>query len=281
MTNPVLEVIDVSKSFRRRPVLDQCSFALQQGSITALVGANGAGKSTLMSVIGGLLRPDSGEVTVLGKTVDDGGIAPGLSYLAQHKPLFHRFSVEETLRFGRDTNDRWDDAYAARIVDDAGITLDTRIKRLSPGQRTRVAIALVLGRLPEVVLLDEPLADLDPVARRAVAQTLMRDAAERGTTIVLSSHVLAELADVADRLLLLRRGKMQLDGETEEIVNQHYVLTGSGTPDPGDGHIIGSALASKSSTHVVRGRRPASNGEWTISAATLDDVVLAHLGEVG
>jgi ABC-2 type transport system ATP-binding protein len=265
VTESVLEVSEVSKSFRGTTVLDSCSFELQRGSITALVGSNGAGKTTLMSVIVGLLSPDSGSVTVLGNTVGDRGIAPGLSYLAQHKPLFARFTVAEILRFGRATNDMWDDAYASRIVDEAGIATTSRIRTLSPGQRTRVAVALVLGRLPEIVLLDEPLADLDPAARRAVAQTLMRDAAERGTTIVLSSHVLAELVDVADRLLLLRGGSMQLDGETENIVNEHYV------------HIVGSTIGSTSTTHVVRGPRPT---DVRTSPATLDDVVLAYLGEV-
>ncbi|WP_338888520.1 ABC transporter ATP-binding protein [Rhodococcus sovatensis] len=270
MTDTVLEVSELSKSFRRRPVVDQCSFSLPRGSITALVGSNGAGKTTLMSMIVGLLHADAGEVTVLGHSVDDRGIAPGLSYLAQHKPLFARFSIAEMLRFGRDTNDRWDDAYANRIVEEAGLDQRTKIKRLSPGQRTRIAIALVLGRLPEIVLLDEPLADLDPVARRAVAQLLMSDAADRGTTIVLSSHVLADLVDVADRLLLLRSGRMQLNGNTEDIVNEHYVVRG--TTSAPDGEIVGVI----GGTSVIRGPRPDS----TVLPATLDDVVLAHLSGV-
>ncbi|SNT50134.1 ABC transporter ATP-binding protein [Rhodococcoides kyotonense] len=277
MTETVLDASEVSKSFRGKTVLDACSFSLQRGSITALVGSNGAGKTTLMSVMVGLLKADSGAVTVLGSTVGERGIAPGLSYLAQHKPLFTRFTVAEILRFGRATNDRWDHAYASSIVDDAGVSLSSRVKTLSPGQRTRVAIALVLGRLPEIVLLDEPLADLDPVARRAVARTLMLDAAERGTTIVLSSHVLAELVDVADRLLLLRSGRMQLDGETEQIVNDHYVVTTAARFDASGGEIVGYTLGSKSNTYVVRGPRPAGSH---VSPATLDDVVLAHLGEV-
>ncbi|KZF09475.1 ABC transporter ATP-binding protein [Rhodococcus sp. EPR-157] len=270
VTDSVLEASELSKSFRRRPVLDQCSFSLPRGSITALVGSNGAGKTTLMSMIVGLLHADAGEVTVLGHSVDDRGIAPGLSYLAQHKPLFARFSIAEMLRFGRDTNDRWDDAYANGIVEETGLDLRTKIKRLSPGQRTRIAIALVLGRLPEIVLLDEPLADLDPVARRAVAQLLMRDAADRGTTIVLSSHVLADLVDVADRLLLLRSGRMQLDGNTEDIVNEHYVVRG--TTSAPDGQIVGMI----GGTTVIRGPRP----DATVLPATLDDVVLAHLSGV-
>ncbi|MDJ0396370.1 ABC transporter ATP-binding protein [Rhodococcus sp. G-MC3] len=279
MTDTVLSMTDVDKSFRRTKVLDACSFDVQRGSITALVGSNGAGKSTLMSLAVGLLMPDRGSISVLGHAVGQQGIAPGLSYLAQHKPLYARFTVAETLRFGRATNTQWDDAYATALVDAAGVPKSTRIKSLSPGHRTRVALALALGRRPEVLLLDEPLADLDPVARRAVAQTLMRDAAENGTTIVMSSHVLAELADVADQLMLLQGGRIQLSGSLDELTAEHYVLSGTGDPSTvvGVGTVISEELGTGGTTVVVRGVRPQHTTGWQIDSATLDDVVLAHL----
>ncbi|WP_230678307.1 AAA family ATPase [Rhodococcoides fascians] len=150
-----------------------------------------------------------------------------------------------------------------------------------PGHRTRIALALALGRRPEVLLLDEPLADLDPVARRAVARTLMRDAAENGTTIVLSSHVLSELVDVADRLLLLRGGRMRLDGDLDAITADHYLLVGSSDADPTveDGTIVCEVFGSGATTFVVQGKQPTTTPPgWTVENATLDDVVLAHLG---
>ncbi|WP_256987666.1 AAA family ATPase [Rhodococcoides fascians] len=171
----------------------------------------------------------------------------------------------------------WDDAYAKEIVDAAGIATSARVESLSPGHRTRIALALALGRRPEVLLLDEPLADLDPVARRAVARTLMRDAAENGTTIVLSSHVLSELVDVADRLLLLRGGRMRLDAITAD----HYLLVGSSDADPTveDGTIVSEVFGSGATTFVVQGKQPTTTPPgWTVENATLDDVVLAHLG---
>ncbi|WP_032387820.1 ABC transporter ATP-binding protein [Rhodococcoides fascians] len=281
MTDAVLTMDEVAKSFRRKTVLDGCSFAVERGSVTALVGSNGAGKSTLLSLAVGLLTPDSGTIRVLGEGVTQRGISPGLSYLAQHKPLYPHFTVAELLRFGRNTNSHWDDAYAKEIVDAAGIATSARVESLSPGHRTRIALALALGRRPEVLLLDEPLADLDPVARRAVARTLMRDAAENGTTIVLSSHVLSELVDVADRLLLLRGGRMRLDGDLDAITADHYLLAGSSDADPSveDGTIVSVVFGSGATTFVVQGKQPRTTPPgWTVENATLDDVVLAHLG---
>ena len=281
MTDAVLTMDEVAKSFRRKTVLDGCSFAVERGSVTALVGSNGAGKSTLLSLAVGLLTPDSGTIRVLGEGVTQRGISPGLSYLAQHKPLYPHFTVAELLRFGRNTNSHWDDAYAKEIVDAAGIATSARVESLSPGHRTRIALALALGRRPEVLLLDEPLADLDPVARRAVARTLMRDAAENGTTIVLSSHVLSELVDVADRLLLLRGGRMRLDGDLDAITADHYLLVGSSDADPTveDGTIVSVVFGSGATTFVVQGKQPTTTPPgWTVENATLDDVVLAHLG---
>lgn len=281
MTDAVLTMDEVAKSFRRKTVLDQCSFAVERGSVTALVGSNGAGKSTLLSLAVGLLTPDGGTIRVLGESVTQRGISPGLSYLAQHKPLYPHFTVAELLRFGRNTNSHWDDPYAKEIVDAAGIATSARVESLSPGHRTRIALALALGRRPEVLLLDEPLADLDPVARRAVARTLMRDAAENGTTIVLSSHVLSELVDVADRLLLLRGGRMQVDGDLDAITADHYLLVGSSDADPTveDGTIVSKVFGSGATTFVVQGKQPRTTPPgWTVENATLDDVVLAHLG---
>lgn len=281
MTDAVLTMDEVAKSFRRKTVLDGCSFAVERGSVTALVGSNGAGKSTLLSLAVGLLTPDGGTIRVLGESVTQRGISPGLSYLAQHKPLYPHFTVAELLRFGRNTNSHWDDAYAKEIVDAAGIATSARVESLSPGHRTRIALALALGRRPEVLLLDEPLADLDPVARRAVARTLMRDAAENGTTIVLSSHVLSELVDVADRLLLLRGGRMRLDGDLDAITADHYLLVGSSDADPTveDGTIVSAVFGSGATTFVVQGKQPTTTPPgWTVENATLDDVVLAHLG---
>lgn len=279
MTETVLSMAGVDKSFRRTSVLSDCTFSVERGTVTALVGPNGAGKSTIMSLAVGLLAPDRGDVTVLGQRVGQRGITPGLSYLAQHKPLHPRFTVKEILRFGRSTNPSWDQDYASELVEAAEVPLSAQVKSLSPGHRTRVALALALGRRPEVLLLDEPLADLDPVARRDVARTLMRDAAEHGTTIILSSHVLSELVDVADQLLLLRNNRIRLAGAIDDVTDDHYVLLGSGDPAAvaNVGAVIAEVQGSGGTAFVVRGPRPSAAPGWQVDDASLDDVVLAHL----
>lgn len=279
MTDTVLSMRGVDKAFGRTSVLEDCTLAVERGTVTALVGSNGAGKSTIMSLVVGLLTPDKGEVTVLGRTVGRSGITPGLSYLAQHKPLYPHFTVKEILRFGRSTNPSWDDDYATELVEAAEVSMSAKVKSLSPGHRTRVALALALGRRPEVLVLDEPLADLDPIARRDVARTLMRDAAAHGTTIVLSSHVLSEIVDVADQLLLLRERAIRLSGALDDVTDEHYVLVGSGDPTTvtDKGSLVAEVDGSGGTAYVVRGPRPVATPGWQIDDASLDDVVLAHL----
>ncbi|MCQ4122729.1 ABC transporter ATP-binding protein [Rhodococcus tibetensis] len=277
----VVSMREVCLRFGKTYALDGCSFDVARGSVTALVGRNGAGKSTLMSVAVGLLTPQSGSVSVLGRSPGHTGISPGLSYLAQHKPLYGKFTVAEMLRFGQRTNAQWDNAYAGRLVSEADVPMRAKIRSLSPGQRARIAVALALGRRPDVVLLDEPLADLDPVARRSVAQTLMRDAAQHGTTVVLSSHILVELTDVADQLLLLDRGRIRLTGSLDDLLDDHYLLTGTGDPQHaiGQGAIIESRAGTRTTTHLVHGPRPPHHGDWLLEQPTIDEIVLAHLAE--
>lgn len=272
-----LTLHDVHKRFGRNEALRGCTFDVERGSVTALVGANGAGKSTLMSIAVGLLEPDAGEVAVLGRRPDRRGICPGLAYVAQHKPLYRGFSVGDILLFGEKSNTTWDAAYAARIVADAQVPLSARVKTLSPGQRTRVALALALGRRPDVLLLDEPLAELDPLARRSVVRTLMEDAADRGTTIMLSSHVLSEVAEIADRLVILGSGRVRLSGALDDLLDDHYLLTGTADPTAVVG--TGAVVESRHRTHLVRGTRPAPGDGWRVEAPNLDDIVLAYLAE--
>lgn len=271
-----LTMADVHKSFGNKPALRGCSFQIPRGSVTALVGMNGAGKSTLMSIAVGLLTPDSGDVVVLGQTPGQSGIASGLSYLAQHKPLYPSFTVAETLRFGKETNPDWDQPHALELIESANIALDAKVKTLSPGQRARVALALALGRRPELLLLDEPLADLDPIARRSIAGALMTDAAERGTTIVLSSHIIAELADVSDRILLLGGGRVRLSASLDEVLAGHHRLLGP-ADYTGAGTVVETRSGARQSAHLVQGPHPTPSEGWLVETPTLDDIIIAHL----
>jgi ABC-2 type transport system ATP-binding protein len=233
----------LGKRYRRGWALKDCAFTLPAGRIAALIGPNGAGKSTLMALATGLLRATEGTVDVLGR--------PG--FLAQGKPLYQGFTVEEMLRAGRELNPDWDDDYARRLVDEARVPLGAKVRTLSGGQRTRVALAVALGRRPRVLLLDEPLADLDPLARQEVMGALMAEVAEAGTTVVLSSHVIADLDGICDHLLLLDDGRVRLAGDVEDLLAEHRLLVGPRTLEVPPGAVVERRDTERQSTLLVRG----------------------------
>ena len=181
MTNEsVLTVRDAGVHYRRGWALRRCSFELAPGGITALVGPNGAGKSTLMMAASGLLALTEGSVRVFGASVHTSPAHPDLGYLAQDKPLYRQASVQAMLWIGQKLNARWDAVLAQQLCDEAGLDRRARVRTLSSGQRTRLALALVLARRPTLLLLDEPLADLDPLARLEVQQMLLAQVADTG-----------------------------------------------------------------------------------------------------
>ncbi|MFJ3671910.1 ABC transporter ATP-binding protein [Streptomyces sp. NPDC090106] len=267
---------------RRGAALDDCSFRLPAGRISALVGPNGAGKSTLLAIAAGLLRPTAGTLTVL-------GTAPGeardrIAYLAQNKPLYPQLTVAETLRMGAELNPgHWDGAHARQIVDQGSLDPKARVRSLSGGQRTRVALALALGKRPDLMLLDEPMADLDPLARHELMGTLMADAAERGTTVLMSSHIVAELADACDHLLLLGDGRIRLGGGIDDLLGAHSLVTGRGTADDltGAGHtVVESRATGRGLTALIRREGPVA-GTWATEQPSLEELLLAHLRSPG
>lgn len=207
----------LGKKYRRGWALRETSLVIPKNRIVALVGPNGAGKSTLMGLITGLLRPTTGEITVFGDRPTGKGLHPAVSYLAQQKPLYQQLTVAETLKLGARTNPTWDQRYAQYLIEQAAVPLSATVGTLSGGQRTRVALALALGKRPGLLLLDEPLADLDPLARETVLRALVTEARTQGITVVLSSHVLAELEGVCDHLVLLHKGRILLAGDVNRL----------------------------------------------------------------
>ncbi|MDX2560353.1 ABC transporter ATP-binding protein [Streptomyces sp. TX20-6-3] len=247
--------------------LRECGFALPAGRVCALVGPNGAGKSTLLALAAGLIRPTEGTIKAPARE--------HLAYVAQDKPLHPRLTVADTLRMGRELNPhRWDDAAARRTL--AG-TLDPEavVRTLSGGRRTRLALALALGKRPELVLLDEPMADLDPLARHQLMGLLMADAAERGTTVVMSSHVLTELEGACDHLLLLHGGRIRLDGPVDELLAAHTLLTGP-VADLAPHTVVESRTTGRQLTALIRREGPVE-GPWETRDPSLEDLLLAHL----
>ncbi|WP_181764285.1 ABC transporter ATP-binding protein [Streptomyces albidus (ex Kaewkla and Franco 2022)] len=256
-------------------VLRDCSFRLPTGRICALVGANGAGKSTLLALASGLLRPAEGTIRMLGGTPAE--VRERFAYVAQSKPLFPQLTVAETLRLGAELNPRrWDQAAAERIAYNDGPEPGARIRKLSGGQRTRVALALAFGKRAELLLLDEPMADLDPLARQRLTGALMAETVEHGTTIVMSSHVIAELEGACDYLFLLGSGRMRLAGECDEILAAHRRLTGM-QGEFGQHTVIEERGAGRGRTALVRPNGDTDAGSWDVEEPSLEEVLLAHL----
>ncbi|ANZ38999.1 hypothetical protein BBK82_25940 [Lentzea guizhouensis] len=265
----------VAKHFGRTRALDDCTFTLPEGSVTGLVGPNGAGKTTLLSLIAGLAKPTRGTVRVHGTEVR-GRMHPDVSLLTQRRPLYEQFTVREMMRAGAAMNDRWSEERAFEVLDLlAGVDKDAKVHTLSAGARTQVAIALALGRLPKVLLLDEPLSDLDPLARDETLRIVMTDVAERGTTVLLSSHLLTDLGDVCDHLLLLDEGRVQVAGEIEEVLGEHRVLVGpAGLALPADG-VVDSSQTPRQTTALVRGA--AVGDGWEATQPNLEALVMGYL----
>lgn len=277
MTGTAIEAAALGKRFGRRRgrALDGCDFLLPTGTVCAVVGPNGAGKSTLLSLAAGLLPPTDGTIRVLGQAPT--AVRERIAYVAQDKPLHLQLTIADTLRFGRELNPgRWDDRVAERIVAEGDLDPDAKIRALSGGQRTRVALALALGKRPELLLLDEPMADLDPLARHQLMATLMADAAEHGTTVVMSSHVVAELEGACDHLLLLGAGRVRLAGPLDALLAAHRLVTGR-ADTPLDPHtVVESRTTGRQLTALIRPEGPLGDG-WQVTVPTLEELVLSHL----
>ena len=277
MTETALEATALGKRFGRKGgwALRDCAFRLPAGRVCAVVGPNGAGKSTLLALAAGLLAPTEGTVTVLG--THPGQARPRVGFVAQDKPLYQQLSIAEMLRVGADLNPgRWDAATAERIVAGGDLDPRKRIRALSGGQRTRVALALALGKRPELLLLDEPMADLDPLARHELMGVLMAQTAEYGTTIVMSSHVVAELEDSCDHLLLVGDGRIRLAGELDELLAAHTRVSVPAETDLAPHTVVESRGTGRQVSALIRPAGPLP-GDWRTTAPSLEELVLSHL----
>ncbi|AUA14503.1 ATP-binding cassette domain-containing protein [Streptomyces sp. SID8382] len=278
-----LEASGLGKKYRRGWALRDVAFRLPAGRICALVGPNGSGKSTLLSLAAGLLTPTTGTLRVFGRSSDAPGARARIAFVAQDKPLYPRFSVADTLRLGRELNPRWDQKTAERVVAEGEVPLSARVGSLSGGQRTCVALAMALGKRADLLLLDEPMSDQDPLRRHRMMGVLMAEAAERGTGVVISTHVLAELDGVCDHLLLMGGGRIRLAGEADAVQAAHRLVTGpraadGGTPDALARHtVVETRTTGRQLTALIRpADTPAGDG-WIVTEPSLEDVLLGYL----
>ncbi|KFF94689.1 ABC transporter ATP-binding protein [Streptomyces scabiei] len=276
-----IEARGVGRKYRRGWALRDCSFRLPAGRICGLVGPNGAGKTTLMAIAANLLEPTTGTLRVFGAAPESAEATRRTAFLAQEKPLFRRFTVAETLRMGRELNPGWDQRAAEDIVRAGNVPFDAKIGTLSGGQRTRVAFAVSFGKRPDLLLLDEPMSDLDPLVRHELMGTLLAEATERGTTVLMSTHMLAELENICDYLLVIAGGGLRLAGEVDELRTSHAVLTGvhvdGRTPAELAYHtVVETRTSGRQFTSLVRPDGPVT-GPWEASTPNLEELLLAYL----
>ncbi|WP_037923108.1 ABC transporter ATP-binding protein [Streptomyces violaceorubidus] len=224
-----VEARGLGRYYRRGWALRDVSFRLPAGRMAALVGPNGAGKTTLLSLATHLIEPSTGTITLAGHHPGSREARRSTAFLGQQKALYPRFRVREILRMGQELNPTWHQETAEALVEGGGIPMNARIGTLSGGQSTRVAFALALGKRPRLTLLDEPLADLDPLVRHQMVDTLRDQARSDGSTVVMSSHLVSELEGACDYLLLINNGRVSLAGEVDLLLDQHrQVVTGTG-----------------------------------------------------
>jgi ABC-2 type transport system ATP-binding protein len=281
---PALETIGLGKRYGAQWALQGCSLSIPAGSVSALVGPNGAGKTTLLHLAVGLSRPTVGTVRVMGYSPREQPllVLPRVGFVAQDHPLYKGFTIGEMLKFGRKLNTHWDDDLARARIDRLGIALEKKIGKLSGGQQAQVALTLALAKRPELLVLDEPVASLDPLARREFLQTLMEAVADGGLTVMLSSHIIADLERVCDHVVILSASNVQLAGGIEEILYSHRVLTGPRT-DPASvariHNVIAESHTERQSTLLVRVNGHVYDSCWQISEVGLEELVLAYLGQ--
>ncbi len=251
--------------------------------MTALVGPNGAGKTTLLQLAVGLSVPSSGEVRVLGLSPrkESSALLPKVGFVAQEHPLYRGLTVRETLKLGRKLNPSWDDALAQDRIDQLRLPLGQKVGKLSGGQQAQVALTLALAKRPQLLVLDEPVASLDPLARREFLQTMMEAAVDTGMTVVLSSHIVADLERVCDHLVILSQAETQLVGPIEEVVASHRLLTGPRC-DPATvarvHEVIRESHTERQTTLLVRANGHVYDSCWELHEVDLEEIVLAYLG---
>lgn len=278
---PAIEAYGLGMRYRRGWALRDCSFRLPVGRICGLVGPNGAGKTTLLNIAAHVLEPTQGSISLFGEAPGSAEAGRRTAFLAQEKPLFRRFTVAETLRLGRELNPGWDQRAAEDIIRAGNVPFEAKISTLSGGQRTRVAIALAFGKRPDLLLLDEPMSDLDPVVRHEVMGILLAEAAEHGTTVLMSTHVLAELENVCDYLVVVSGGGVRLAGDVDELKSVHTLVTGAREGDGvpvalGHHTLVESRTSGRQFTALVRPEGPVI-GPWETDAPNMEELLLAYL----
>jgi ABC-2 type transport system ATP-binding protein len=277
----VLEAKGLGKRYGHKWALSECTLTIPSGKVVGLVGPNGAGKTTLLELSVGLLQPTAGTISVLnGRPGTTPGQLARVGFVAQDTPTYPEFSIRDHLRFGAWMNPKWDAKVANDRIARLGLDLHQKAGDLSGGQRAQLALTLAVAKQPELLVLDEPVASLDPLARREFLQGLMEVVVEHGASVILSSHLVADLERTCDYVVVLADSRVQVAGDIEELLSTHHRLTGSRRDRhdlPSEQQIISDSHTDRQSTLVVRTDQPIFDPEWSVEKLTLEDLVLAYM----
>jgi ABC-2 type transport system ATP-binding protein len=276
----VLQAQGLGKKYGRRWALSDCTLEVPAGRVVGLVGPNGAGKSTLLNLSVGMLTPTRGTIEVLGAPAGTNQQAK-IGFVAQDTPTYARLNVADHLRLGARLNPAWDDAVAQQRIRHLGLDPKQRAGRLSGGQRAQLALTLGIAKRPELLILDEPVASLDPLARREFLQDLMEAVAEQELSVVLSSHLVSDVERSCDYLVVLVESRVQVSGEIDTLLATHYRLVGPRRDEkslPAGQHVISASHTDRQSTLLIRTDQPILDPAWTVSQLNLEDLVLAYMG---
>jgi len=284
----VIETADLGKRYGKAWALRDCTLAIPEGRLAALVGPNGAGKSTLMNMAVGLTLPSTGTVTLLGgMSATAPAMLQDIAFMAQDAPLYKNLSVADMLHLTKNLNWRFDHARAKARLVDLGIPLKKKAGKLSGGQQAQVALTLALARRPRLLVLDEPLAALDPLARQDFMGTVMTAMADDGVSVLLSSHALADLERVADFVVVLGGGELRIAGDTDELLAEHRLLTGPASEADRLAGLLSPIQVKRAEAQahlLVRTGGPASAPVppgWEAHPVSLEELVLAYLRPTG
>jgi ABC-2 type transport system ATP-binding protein len=278
-----IETRGLSKRYRKVTALTDCTITVPEGRISALVGANGAGKTTLLRLLAGLARPSGGNVAVLGGTpCQDPAFLADIGFVAQEIPLYGRLSAADHIAIGAHLNPRWDADSVRQRLTSLNIPLNQKAGTLSAGQRAQVALSLALAKRPRLLLLDEPVAALDPLARRQFLAHLTEAVAAGGLTVVLSSHLVADLERICDHLILLAASRVQLCGDIDTLLAEHQVLVGprkDTTAIERDHALVQAVRTARQTTLLIRRNGPVIDPAFEAADVGLEELVLGYMGQ--
>src|SRR5215471_293745 len=278
----VVQTRGLSKRYRNVTALSDATITVPDGRISALIGPNGAGKTTLLRLLAGLAKPTAGQMTVLGGTPrQDPAFLANIGFLAQEIPLYRRFTAEDHIGIGAHLNSCWDAGSVRKRLESLGIPLDQKVGTLSGGQRAQLALALTLAKRPRRLLLDEPVAALDPLARRQFLAHLAEAVADGGLTVVLSSHLVADLERTCDHLILLAASRVQLCGDIDTLLAEHQILVGPAkdtTAIERDHTLVQAVRTARQATLLIRRNGPVIDPAFETADVGLEELVLGYMG---